>query len=62
MTERSETLKAVQAQIAAARLAARETDKPKKARRLRAWAAALERGSSVIERQQELPVRIGTKT
>lgn len=34
------------------RLAARKTDNPKKARRLRASAAALERGSNAIERQQ----------
>ena len=56
MTERSEALTAVQAQVAAARLAARETKKPKKARRLRAWAAALERGAAVVERQLHQPV------
>lgn len=52
MTKTPETLKAVRAQIEAARLAAKKATNPKEARRLRVWAAALERGSRAIERQE----------
>ena len=52
MTEILETLRAVRAQIEVARLAAKKATNPKEARRLRVWAAALERGLRSVERQE----------